>query len=633
MSALIACLLCLALVVMQLLIGGARQVFGLPGYLLVAVCGLLVPMSKTTPSLRGACAPATLLMAAYVIGRCLVSPVAYLARYDLLMALGALLVYLITALYLTDSKIRLFIVYILSGAALAHAAVGAIQFKQNDNFMLLPGIMRPSYEWRASGFYICPNHLAGLLEMTGLMLLSVVCWAPIRTGLRVICGYAVLMCITGLALTGSRGGYLSVVFGLILFTTLSTWVIRGVKQERAWSMWLLMMFAATIFVGVGVLVMLRSEELSARLGLIYDPTNMRLLMWGAALKQFALNPFVGTGSGTYIFFGRFFRSPLVQADPIHVHCDYLELLAEYGLVGAVVVGVFLGLHLFSGFSGLRKMIIDLQSAKQLASEEAALLIGALCGIGALLVHSVVDFNFHIPANTLVGAFLFGILASPRQLQSVAVGRSAYRWVIPVLASILLAMAVRLMPGEYFGEKARIALREKSFAEAQGHAERALTYDRNNPDIFFYQGEALILLSFQTPEIVTARVLVERAVTSFEQGLKLFPRDTRLLLKLGQALDIAGRFEEAGTIFERAIANDPNFGNPYAYFGLHWKLLRRYGEAERYFLRARELGEPAISGPALQRIQKLREDPVFQQLMSLEEVRKNGVSEEQPPAEK
>src|SRR5258707_4186229 len=119
-----------------------------------------------------ACTVTALALAGWVVGRSLCSPVDYLARADLFMVLAALLVYLLTVMCFTDTKVRLVMVTVLLVAALAHVVIGAIQFKQANDFMLLPGIMRPSYQWRASGFYICPNHLAGLLEMMAMLALG-----------------------------------------------------------------------------------------------------------------------------------------------------------------------------------------------------------------------------------------------------------------------------------------------------------------------------------------------------------------------------------------------------------------------------------------------------------------------------
>ncbi|MEI9896274.1 MAG: hypothetical protein WDN28_21030 [Chthoniobacter sp.] len=62
-------------------------------------------------------------------------------------------------------------------------------------------------------------------------------------------------------------------------------------------------------------------------------------------------------------------------------------------------------------------------------------------------------------------------------------------------------------------------------------------------------------------------------------MKLFPRDTGLLLKQAQVLDLLGRFADANNIFQRLLVVDPMFGNVYAYYGLHWQLQKRIKPAE------------------------------------------------------
>ena len=40
---------------------------------------------------------------------------------------------------------------------------------------------------------------------------------------------------------------------------------------------------------------------------------------------------------------------------------------------------------------------------------AFLAVGAAAGLSALLLHALIDFNFHIPANAVVAAVLAGLL--------------------------------------------------------------------------------------------------------------------------------------------------------------------------------------------------------------------------------
>ena len=614
-----------ALLLMQVLIGGAGLVFSLPASIILALAGVLlvfVRREEFRNSMSLATGLSALLLGGYVIARSQFSPVVYLARWDLFLTLGALVAYLVTSHYFVRARDRLIVLSLLLALAVAHVLIGGIQFKQADEYMLVPGIIRSKWEWRASGFYIYPNHLAGLLEMLGLMSLSLCCWGRVTTGARILAGYCTLMCIAGIAITGSRGGYLSTVFGLLVFCALSVWVVRRIRPDKTWPVLVAALFGLAVLVGGAVFVMVRSESMSARLAQVYDPTNMRLQMWEAALKQFRLEPLTGTGSGTYLYYARQFRAPSVQADPIFVHNDYLHLLAEYGVIGAALGFVFLLLHLAAGCSGVKKIVnVKMQPDWRTSSNELALVIGALSGFSALLLHSLVDFNFHLPGNVLPGAFLLGILASPSADirgagDAPRPGNGWLPWMAPAVSLALLILAIPLMPGEYYGELARRAVRDEHYDEGRRLAERALTYERKNPNLWFHLAEARHYLTLGADDPVGRVALHEQAAEAYEEALKLFPRDTRLLLKLGQTLDLAGRFEDAEAIYQRAIEGDPNFGNVYAYYGLHFKLQRRFDLAEENFRKARDLGESEIASPALEEIGRLKNSEFGRRMLGL-----------------
>ena len=627
------------LVLIQVLIGGAGLVYALPSLLLLGVTGLVlvgVSPEKSSNGMTFWSGIAALGLAGFVMGRSYFSPVDYLARWDLFLALGCLVAYLMTSYYFVRAGDRLVLIGVLGTLVLAHVLIGAIQFKQMDNFMLIPWLRRSNWDWRASGFYIYPNHLAGLLEMLCFMTLSVACWGRVSNWVRILAGYCALMCLLGVALTGSRGGYLSTLFGLLLFGVLSFWVIRRVRPDRQWPVTLAALCGAGLLVGGALFFMYKSSLISERVDTVYDPANMRIFMWKSALEQFKLSPLLGTGSGTFVYYARQFRAPEVQQDPIFVHNDYLHLLAEYGMIGAALGLAFLGMHLTAGWLGLRRIVNHkLRSEWQTSSNELALVLGALCGIGALLVHSVVDFNFHLPANALIGAVFLGILAkSSVDLKRSGEKTSKYRgwlaWGVPLGGLGLLILGCPLWPGEYRGELARRALRDREFGRAQGLALEALEVEKKNPNIYYHLGEARHYLTEKEPDGVLRASLHEQAAEAYEEGLKLFPRDTRLLLKLGMTLDLAGRFAEADEVYQRAIDGDPNFGNVYAYYGLHFKLMRNFPDAELYLLKANQLHETDLSGPALREIEKFKASDFGKQVLDPEYL-KRGVEEVAPPS--
>lgn len=614
-------LVALALVGIQVFIGGARLVFSLPAYLLLSL-GVLVSFLTVRKAIRPpmVCTMAVLAMAGWVVARAFTSPVEYLARPDLVMVLAAVLVYLLTVMSGANTRARLAMVAVLLVCALAHVVIGAIQFKQVDNFMPLPGIMRSDYGWRASGFYVCPNHLAGLLEMLTMLALAYACWGTGRATWRVLAGYCALMCLAGVAITGSRGGYVSVVFGLGAFVILSLWAVQLTRRGGFLLMLAGLLASAVVIVGGAMLFMSQSETLHARLDQVYEPTNLRLLLWQAALRQYHLSPITGTGSGTYLFYGRQFRLSMVQDDPIHVHNDYLELLAEYGVIGAVLCGFFLVVHLTVGLRGLKRIVreqIPLDAPR--LSDDLALNIGALSAVAALSLHSVLDFNLHIPANAVFVAFLFGLLAVPVSDSSYSTTQpvrlaAGWRWLPVGVALVLAGLSLRFLPGEVFTEMARVALRDDRNNDARDLARKGIEWEKKNPFLYGHLGEAEHFLTLAAPDATTAYFLHEDAATAYQKALQLFPQDTGLLLKYAQVLDLLQRYNEAEDIFQRLLEWDPTFNNVYAYYGLHWKMQNRLKSAAFCFRVALRLGEREISPRELKAIEDLKANPVAAALM-------------------
>jgi O-antigen ligase len=614
----------LAFVAIQALIGGVKMVFSLPAYLLLAV-GAIAAMAISRKQVRPpiVCGLTALGLAAWVTVRALLSPIPYLARTDLLMVLAALSLYLVTVMDFREMRTRFILLGVLLALALAQAIIGAMQFKQLDDFMLLPGIMRPPYGWRASGFYICPNHLAGLLEMCGLLSLGLAFWGNFRPRWRVLAAFGTLVWFGAVGITGSRGGYLSVVFGLGVFAVLSLWVVWLLQRGGFFAMMAGLLLFAGLIVGGGFLFMSQSDNLRERMAQIYDPTNMRLLMWKGAVQQYHLQPVIGTGSGTTFYLARQFRSREVQNDPQHDHDDYLELLAEYGIVGAVLFGLFLLVHLWSGLVGIRRIVAgQIFPGTPPLSHDLAITVGALSAIGALLFHSLLDFNMHIPGNALLVAFLFGLLAMPVSRENLPETAEPerpagiWRWLTLIVAICLLLLSARFWPGEIFAEKARVALRDNRNAEALALAKHGLAWEKHNPWLYGYLGEATHFLTLTAPDTATGQVLEENAAAAYADALKIFPYDTGLLLKQAQIFDLLGRFPEAEQNFQQMFRYDPLFGNIYAYYGLHWELQRRIKTAERCFRVADQLGEHEISRPELEKIARARNNPLTGTLLDV-----------------
>jgi O-antigen ligase len=128
--------------------------------------------------------------------------------------------------------------------------------------------------------------------------------------------------------------------------------------------------------------------------------NKRMAMAVGTWHVFLDHPLAGTGLGTieavYPPYETLYDGKVVN----HSHNDYLEALAETGILGGLICALFLGTLL-------------LESWRRLATDStfvASLHLAAVVGCFGFLVHSLVDFNLHIPANALL-FFLMAHLAT------------------------------------------------------------------------------------------------------------------------------------------------------------------------------------------------------------------------------
>jgi tetratricopeptide (TPR) repeat protein len=194
------------------------------------------------------------------------------------------------------------------------------------------------------------------------------------------------------------------------------------------------------------------------------------------------------------------------------------------------------------------------------SDRLALNIGALSAIGAYLVHSMVDFNMHVPANALLIAFVFGILGDPgtplgveipRTNLSVAPGVAA-----AVLGAILLIQSARLLPGEYFAERARVTLEGEDPGGAVAEAKKALTYEQKNPDIYFYLGRGLEALGDEQRQPDNRNSYYDAAIAAFDKAHHLAPLEGSYPLDMAFVYDAMARFSEAEWMYDVARSRDP-----------------------------------------------------------------------------
>jgi O-antigen ligase len=588
-------LLVTALVVIELLIGGTRLLFSLPSYGIVALVSFLSLYSFRRPQVPANlnCLIGAGIFATYLIARILLSPVEYIARIDLFMLLGALMFYLFVALYLTVPKYRFIFVMTLLVIALVHVTIGGIQYLRGERFPIFSFIEKVDYGLRATGLYICPNHLAGFLEVSALMGLSIVCWSRQSFWVKLLAGYGAVICGIGIVLSGSRGGYLSTFAGVLVFGVLSFLAIRRAHRQQLWISAIgTVIVSAILFISITV-VFSRHYALQSRASRLFTG-DIRTEIWKIGIEQFKVSPVQGTGAGTFQYYGRLFRPQSLQADPEYVHNDYLQLLAEYGIIGLGTGLFFLLVHFWFGVKALNYFVTERPIARyRLQSDALALNIGALSAATTYVVHSFLDFNLHIPANALLLAFVFGILANPGVMMPKITSTNErithyLKLALPAVGVWIAVSGLPTLPAEYFAEQARQAFREERYKDAVDLAAIGLAGDSKNPYLYLYQGQAQSSLGELATDPDAARKSFAAAVESFRKGIRLYPHEQWMMIGLASALDGLGQFAEARPVYEEAIKWNPSSAPIHLYFATHLRLAGRFDEAERIYKKSLEL---------------------------------------------
>jgi O-antigen ligase len=111
----------------------------------------------------------------------------------------------------------------------------------------------------------------------------------------------------------------------------------------------------------------------------------------------------GTGLGTLPIVFPAYESLYDARFVNHAHNDYLEMLADTGLIGGVCCASFLGLFFFCSLNQL--LVTDKSFA-------AALHLSGLVACCGFLVHGLVDFNLHMPGNALLFFLMTHLATAP-----------------------------------------------------------------------------------------------------------------------------------------------------------------------------------------------------------------------------
>ena len=513
------------------------------------------------------------------------APIEYVARQQLIHILvyGFLFFAILNNLYRQESV--QIISYTLIGLATAVAGYAVYQYVTGSNYVWWFE-KPPLYKGRAGGTYICPNHLAGFLEMLLPLALALVLVSRGRALTRVFVGYASLVMLAGVGTTISRGGWMSCCAGL--FALFGALALR--RQYR---------FPATVLLGLllaaGTYFFIKAEPLKRRYPMLPESGlsavsdgAVRLDLWEAALRMWQDHVWFGVGPGHYDYLFPIYRPQSMQARPEYTHNEYLNTLADWGVVGSAIIGFGL-VALFAGVAKTWKPVQ--RSGNELAAGlngRFVFVLGVSCGLLALLVHSVVDFNLQIPANAILATCLMALLNSHVRFATERYWVNAGLAIKGLLTLALLAGLGCLGWQECRQGREYVWLNRAEYShlfspEQVALLEKAFAVEPNNFETSYRIGEAYRIQSFEGGDDYEA--LAQKAMIWYERGWKINPLSGANYARYGMCLDWLGRHEEAAAYFNKADELEPNSCHTAANIGWHYIQVRNYAAARIWFQRS------------------------------------------------
>lgn len=305
----------------------------------------------------------------------------------------------------------------LIGLGLFEAVYGLAQYFLGWQYIW--NIPRRFYLGSASGTYVNHNHFSGLLEMILPLSLMLALYYAQKSRLHprarsrgeffsglgrpdllkcLLLLLASIVIFLGIVFSFSRMGMISMLASLSLLAA-TVWSGRRRNPQPAWFILLLLFcgVASAAWLGAGSVV--RHFEALSHDDPLERGTEGRRALWADTLQLIRARPWAGSGLGCFeIAFTRF-QSVELDYTLDHAHNDYLEFAAELGIPAAALL--FLALFWMEA----RSLQAGLLARSSLSRAHA---LGAMGGAGALLVHSLADFNLQIPANALVFCSLLGM---------------------------------------------------------------------------------------------------------------------------------------------------------------------------------------------------------------------------------
>lgn len=348
-------------------------------------------------------------------------------RLTLEVLLVLFFAFLIFANFFAGSKQLLWFRNFLILFGLALSVFGMIQkFTWNGKYYW---IIQPStVPTSPFGSFVNHNHFAGFVEMIVPIPVAMIFVRVVQKEIAIFYGFAAAMMGIAIFLSLSRWGMVSLAASLIFVVLFS--LRPAIKRARridvgVWKSVILPRIIAVALIamtiGIGIYWAGAGDVLN-RIGQVEVQSELRGIgeeksgflesrgpIWRDTLAMIRENWLTGVGLGAFETAYPLYSKSNGTVIVSQAHNDYLQIVADCGVLGGVLAIWFVVVFFKSLFQAI-------QHRDEVMSVMA---LGCGAGMVAILVHSLFDFNLQLPSNALLFLGLAAVVSNIQASESVA----------------------------------------------------------------------------------------------------------------------------------------------------------------------------------------------------------------------
>lgn len=550
-----------------------------PGYFVMGLAGVLSILSlfqTTYFRIPRWCFGSVFVLLAYLLARAGDSPVLYFSREDSSLLVVCFLCYGIFISIFTKLNWRKLVFGSVVVLVAVNLALAFWQWFVWPGQWIFPGYER-TFQDRVGGVFNHPDHFACFLAASIPLLLSLACFGKYQKFLRI--GFVLLAAgsFGGILAAKSWVGLLAMSVGVGVFLLLSLIIVWKNFNPKVKQVAVAVTVLSCLLVG-GLLFANKarvSHAVDSRLltkeGLIHLP-----VVWKAAQKQFSISPFIGTGSRSFYFYSRRFLPNDAGGGNVEaefVHNEFIQILADYGLIGFGAVFAVLVLHFGNGLNFVRAYVgfRPLTGPPIPQSDHLALVMGAIGGLTVIGTQSLFDFVMHVPAIGILASLLLATMACPDPMSSVNEPQKDtylpggnFLFVTRAISFgsgfALLLLGTVFIRSEWHLEQGRLAFQSDSRNfQLFRHLQSARRLDPGNPFIYSLSAHAHVA-AIEANMAEPARIAaLRKAEGYFSEAHRLYPHDIFAAIGYSSVLDELGQHDRSRELLRDAREWAPAYG--------------------------------------------------------------------------